>query len=83
VGGKEYESVDAMPADVRTAYERAVAANPSLASASSSGAAPPSAAMASRPPAIDADDSRRGTVLRIAVWVAVGLAVLMWLLLRR
>lgn len=83
VGGRVYESVEAMPADVRAAYERAVAANPSLAGASSGGATPPSAAMPSPPPAIDADESRRGTVLRVALWVAVGLAALMWLLLRR
>jgi len=39
--------------------------------------------MPSLPPAIDADDSRRGAVLRVAVWVVVGLAALIWLLLRR
>jgi hypothetical protein len=83
IGGKEYESVDAMPADVRAAYERAMAANPSLADTESHEAMPRSASMPAPPPAIDAGDSGRGAVLRVAVWVAVGLAVLIWLLLKR
>jgi len=82
VGGKEYESVEAMPADVRAAYERALAANPALADTTSH-VATPSAAMPARPPAIDAGGSRRGAVLRIALWVAAGMAVLIWLLLKR
>ena len=83
VGGKEYENVDAMPADVRAAYERAVAADPSLASGASSPVTPSPGAMPTLPPPIDADDSRRGTLVRIAVWVVVGLVVLVWLLSRR
>ena len=85
VGGKEYESVDAMPADVRAAYARALAANPSLQDTSTSFPKPSisPAAMPAVPPAIDADDSRRGALVRAAIWVAVGLVVLIWLLARR
>jgi len=112
VGGKEYENVDAMPADVRAAYERALApegavfnggdvlravrkatgsnreataANPSLQDTSTSFPKPSISpgAMPTMPPPIDADDSRRGTLVRIAIWVVVGLVVLVWLLSRR
>jgi len=85
VGGKEYESVDAMPADVRAAYDQALAANPSLRDTSTSFPKPSISpgAMPPLPPAIDADDSRRGRLLRVALWVAVGLVVLVWLLSRR
>jgi hypothetical protein len=85
VGGKEYESVDAMPADARAAFEKAVEKNPALrdtaASIPKASLAP--GAMPVMPPAIDADDSRRGTLLRVALWVVVGLVVLVWLLSRR
>jgi hypothetical protein len=83
IGGTEYDSVDAMPADVRAAYERALAANPSLADTTAHVAAAPPGAFEPPPPAIDAQDSRRGGVLRVAAWVVVALAVLAWLLLRR
>ena len=85
VGGKEYESVEAMPADVRAAYERALAENPSLRDTSTSfpKASISPGAMPVVPPATDADDSRRGALLRVALWVAVGLIVLVWLLSRR
>ncbi|MGA2381797.1 MAG: hypothetical protein ABSG61_00015 [Gemmatimonadales bacterium] len=112
VGGKEYESVDAMPADVRAAYERALApegaaltdggviravrsaagshrdataANPSLQDTSTSFPKPQISpgAMPTVPPPIDADDSRRGTLVRIAVWVVVALVVALWLLTHR
>ena len=85
VGGKEYESVDAMPADVRAAYERALAGNPALRDTSTSfpKASIAPGAMPVVPPAIDADDSRRGALLRIALWVVVGLVALVWLLSRR
>jgi len=85
VGGKEYESVDAMPADARAAFERASEKNPSLQDTST--AFPKRTvspgAMPAVPPAIDADDARRGTLLRVALWVVVGLVVLVWLLSRR
>jgi hypothetical protein len=85
VNGKDYESVDAMPADVRAAFERALSANPSLQDTSTSFPKPSISpgAMPTVPPAIDADDARRGTLLRIALWVVAGLVVLVWLLSRR
>jgi hypothetical protein len=83
--GQEYESVDAMPADVRAAFEGALAANPALRDTSTSFPKPSLSpgAMPVVPPAIDADDSRRGTLVRVAIWAAVGLIVLVWLLTRR
>jgi hypothetical protein len=85
IGGKEYESVAAMPADVRAAYERALAANPSLQDTSTSFPKPSISpgAMPTVPPPIDADDARRGTLVRIALWVVVALVALVWLLSRR
>ena len=84
VGGREYESLDAMPADARAAYERALEANPALRDTSTSFPRPGSpGAMPVVPPAIDAEDSRRGALVRVAIWVAVGLIVLVWLLSRR
>jgi hypothetical protein len=84
INGKEYDSVEAMPADVRAAFERTLAANPSLADTTATRVATPSSvAIPSSPPAIDPGDSARGARLRIAVWVVAGLIVLFWLLLRR
>jgi hypothetical protein len=76
LNGQDYDSVDAMPADIRAAYERAVAGK----EAARVGAT--TSEMPSPPPAIDASDSRRGNVLRVALLVAVGLAALGWILLR-
>jgi len=78
VNGKDYDSVEAMPANIREAYERAVAGKDSAAA----GELVP-AAMPSPPPAIDADDSRRANLVRVALLIVVGLAVLAWLLARR
>ena len=79
VNGKDYDSVDAMPADVRAVYERALGRPAGEAIVVNTA---PSAAMPVPPPAIDAGDSRPGLV-RIALLVAAGLAVLVWLLARR
>ena len=79
VNGKDYDSVDAMPADVRAVYERALGQKTGEAVVVNTA---PSAAMPVPPPAIDAGDSRPGLV-RIALLVAAGLAVLIWLLTRR
>jgi hypothetical protein len=79
VNGKDYDSVDAMPADVRVVYERALGKKTGEAIVVNTA---PSAAMPVPPPAIDAGDSRPGLV-RIALLVAAGLAVLLWLLTRR
>ena len=76
VNGKDYDSVEAMPAQVREAYERAMAGK-------EAGVVRAAGAMAAPPPAIDADDARRGNLLRVLLWVAVGLAIAVWLLARR
>lgn len=83
VNGKKYDSVDAMPPDVRRTYEQAMARLPT------SGAAvrPPvtSTPRAIRPPPIgdDADAGGWGSGLwRIVLWMAIGAAAA-WLLLRR
>jgi hypothetical protein len=84
IGGKEYDSVEAMPPDVRAAFERAAVSNPALRdTASSIPTLRPSDAGPVVPPAIDAGDSRRARMFRIAFWVVVGLAVAVWLLSRR
>ena len=85
VNGVEYDSVDAMPAKVRAAFEKALEANPSLRDTATSiptlkrsqGETP------ALPPAIDAADSRRAALVRVAVWVVIGLVLAAWLLLRR
>jgi hypothetical protein len=82
INGKEYDSVEAMPADVRARFERLLAENPALADTTTSPVATRSGAVPSPPPASDADDSRRGTLIRIAAWVVAVLAVIVWLLLR-
>jgi hypothetical protein len=71
VNGKKYDSVDAMPPDVRRTYEQAMA-----------GVRPPavSAARATRPPPIDQDEARGGGMWRIPFWIAVGALGAWWLL---
>jgi hypothetical protein len=84
IGGKEYDSVEAMPPDVRAAFDQAAVSNPALRdTASSIPTLKRSDAALVVPPPIDADDSRRGTLLRVAFWVVVALAVAAWLLARR
>lgn len=83
VGGKEYDSLEAMPPDVRATLEQAVQANPGLRdTASSIPTLQRSDAGPVVPPAIDADDGRRGTLVRVALWLGVGMVVLVWLLTR-
>jgi hypothetical protein len=79
VNGKDYDSVDAMPSDVRAMYERAMAGKPGEATVVNTA---PSGLLPGRPPAIDAADSRAG-LARVLLVVAAGLAVLIWLLTRR
>ena len=85
IGGKEYDSLDAMPADVRAQFEQAVASNPALRdTASSMPTLRPSADLGPAvPPAIDADDGKRAARFRILFWVVVAAAVLIWLLAKR
>jgi len=85
VNGKDYDSVEAMPADVRAAYERALQQRPGMQDTATSIPKPALTpeGMPVLPPAIDAADTRRASLVRIAVWVVIGLVVLVWLLARR
>ena len=85
VNGKDYESLDVMPADMRAAYERALEQRPGMQDTATSIPKPSLSpkGMPVVPPAIDAADTRRAALVRIAVWVVIGLVVLVWLLARR
>jgi hypothetical protein len=79
VNGKKYDSVDAMPPDVRRTYEQA------MARVAPSGAAvrPPVApvARAIRPPPSGEEAALRGGGLwRPVLWIGVGAAAAWWLL---
>ncbi len=83
VNGKKYDSVDAMPPDVRRAYEQAVARLAHTGGATQPPAAPAPAARAIRPPpTIEDAEPRSGGLWRIPFWIAVG-ALAAWWLLRR
>jgi len=80
VNGKEYHSVDEMPAQVRAAYERALA---QAEGGTSSGGEP--AALSRRTPAIppteeDTSGSIANTLRRIGPWVLIAVLVALWLL---
>ena len=79
VNGKKYDSVDAMPPDVRRAYEQAMA----RVAPAGAGVRPPvaTAARAIRPPPIP-EDAPSGGLWRIVLWIGVGIAVAWWLLRR-
>ena len=86
VNGKKYDSVDAMPPDVRRTYEQAMARV-----ASGGAAVKPPVAPAARairpPPSEDAEPGGGGGgggggLWRIPFWIAVG-ALAAWWLLRR
>ena len=78
VNGKKYDSVDAMPPDVRRTYEQAIAR------VGPGGAAvrPPvvAAARAIRPPQAPEDEPRGGGMWRIPFWIALGALGAWWLL---
>ena len=78
VNGKKYDSVDAMPPDVRRTYEQA------MARVGPGGAAvrPPvvSATRAIRPPPAPEDEPRGSGMWRIPFWIAVGALGAWWLL---
>jgi len=80
VNGKEYRSVDEMPAQVRAAYERALA---QAEGRTSSGGEP--AALSPRTPAFppteeDTSGSIANTLRRIGPWVLIAVLVALWLL---
>lgn len=81
VNGKKYDSVDAMPPDVRRTYEQAMA----RVAPSGAPVRPPltSAPRAIRPPPTGDDaDARGGGLWRIVLWIGVGAAAAWWLLRR-
>lgn len=93
--GTEYESVESMPPEVRAAYEKALAAHPSLKATGATptvsltkgvapGAPPPDTlpAGSSGPPVDAAARARRTKYLQIGIWVVVAVVVILWLLLR-
>ena len=81
VNGKKYDSVDAMPPDVRRAYEQAMARVAPGGAAVRPPVAP--AARAIRPPPISDDaDAPGGGLWRIVLWIGVGAAAAWWLLRR-
>jgi len=79
VNGKKYDSVDAMPPDVRRAYEQAMARVAPGGAAVRPPVAP--AARTIRPPPISDDaDAPGGGLWRIVLWIGVGAAAAWWLL---
>jgi len=81
VNGKKYDRVDAMPPDVRRAYEQAMARVAPGGAAVRPPVAP--AARAIRPPPISDDaDPPGGGLWRIVLWIGVGAAAAWWLLRR-
>ena len=82
VNGKKYDSVDAMPPDVRRTYEQAMARVASGGAAVKPPVAPATRAMRP-PPSEDAEPRGGGGGLwRIPFWIAVGALVAWWLLRR-
>ena len=71
VNGKKYDSVDAMPPDVRRTYEQAMARTK---------APVVSATRAIRPPPPPEDEPRGSGMWRIPFWIAVGALGAWWLL---
>ena len=75
VNGKEFTSVDEMPADVRGAYERAVAEAGAKAAADRAESSLP----AFRPPPLLEEDDRPSGLQRIVTWVVLAVLVALWL----
>src|SRR6266568_3738132 len=76
VNGKKYGSLDEMPPDIRRSYEEAMA---SL--APDEGAAPLS--RGTPPPLLEEDTGRRGKLWRTALWIAIVVLAVVWVLLHR
>lgn len=76
VNGKEYDSVDQLPPELREVYQRAVGQ-------ASGGLPTPAPAVAPPPPApSDGEHSGTGTMWRAALFAAMAAIVILWLLLR-
>ena len=82
VNGKKYDSVDAMPPDVRRAYEQAMARLAPGAVVKPPAPQAPAARAIRPPPVVEDAEPRAGGLWRIALWIALG-ALLAWWLLRR
>jgi hypothetical protein len=76
LNGKEFKSVDEMPAAVRAAYERALAEAGGGGKAAGGGTQSPQAAF--RPPPVLEPDRASG-LRRIIPWVVIALLVALWL----
>ncbi len=76
VNGKEFPSVDEMPAEVRAAYERGLAEAGGGARAAGAPAGSPLPAF--KPPPLLDEDDRPGKWRRVATWVAIALLVTLW-----
>jgi hypothetical protein len=79
VNGTKYDSVDAMPPDVRRTYEQAMAR---LAPSGAAGRPPvaPAARVVRPPPTSDDAEAQGGGLWRILFWIAVGALGAWWLL---
>ena len=80
VNGKKYDSVDAMPPDVRRAYEQAMARVAPSGAAVRPPVTPSTRAIRPPPGAQDAKPDRGGGLWRIVLWIGVGAAGAWWLL---
>jgi len=87
--GAEYDSVEAMPPDVRAQYEKVLESLKqtggdevlSALQRVSSGTRPgrPSAGALRPPPVVEEDHRSSGGLLRILLWMALGAAIALWL----
>ena len=83
VNGKKYDSVEAMPPDVRRAYEQAMARVTPSGTAVKPPVAHAPTARAIRPPLIPDEAEAPGSGLwRVVLWIVAGAAVAWWLLRR-
>jgi hypothetical protein len=83
--GQEYDSVDAMPPDVRKEYEVALESlrktgGDEILSVLQRGTPRPTLR---DPPIVTDDQPRRGGLLRILVWMALGALIALWLVRHR
>jgi len=75
VNGKKYDSVEAMPPDVRRAHERAMAGLTPKERPRTLRPPPP-------PPVVEDDDAARTPLWRVAMWLAAGVLGAWWLFRR-
>jgi len=78
VNGKKYDSVEAMPPDVRRAYERAMAGFTPKERPRTLRPPPPPPP----PPVVEDDNAARTPLWRVAMWLAAGVLGAWWLFRR-